>query len=654
VRQGDRDPVGTTMATTSPELETASTEWDDVRRLLDRVAELVEQCDSLEEFHARTLQHLVEIVADDGARWWIAGEGGFRLGAAVDGNGRATVLGTDTGILDAALFDEVVRARGALRMRSPVDEGAGEPDGSVSVLCPVVVADEAVAILDVRQSPGVSAAVRRSTVQVVEAVAELAGDFHRERLVRTLRGERRDWLAYRDLCRLIHGRGGERETATAVANELRTFLGCSRVTVLSLAGRRAAVLAISGAATFERRSNAVRELERLVAVSARAETSVEHVDGRTEDRAPQVEDRLRTYLDVSAARYVLLRMLAEEGAKGADPSFAIVVEQYDVVGVEGLAERFERVVPDVSRALLGARGDWWRRSRSTSFVWGGVGLFLAIAAAVLVLVPADFTVGARGIVEPAVRRRVYAPRVGFVRRLDVAYGRDVAAGDVLLELHDPDLELRARELEGEIQTVSQRIAAAETARLTGRTTPDRTALDTTSDLEELKKNLANLQQRQAIVEGERNRLTVQSPVAGRVSTWDLEHRLLTRPVEFGAHLLTVDALEGPWRLELEIPDGDVGHVAEALRAGESLRVEYAFATEPETLRRANLATLPRTTELDRDGRAIVRAAVALPRGDVKGARPGATVMARVHCGRRSLGYVWFHEVWEAVWTYWYR
>jgi hypothetical protein len=29
-------------------------------------------------------------------------------------------------------------------------------------------------------------------------------------------------------------------------------------------------------------------------------------------------------------------------------------------------------------------------------------------------------------------------------------------------------------------------------------------------------------------------------------------------------------------------------------------------------------------------------------------RPGATVVARVHCGRRSLAYVWLHEFWEAV------
>jgi hypothetical protein len=29
-------------------------------------------------------------------------------------------------------------------------------------------------------------------------------------------------------------------------------------------------------------------------------------------------------------------------------------------------------------------------------------------------------------------------------------------------------------------------------------------------------------------------------------------------------------------------------------------------------------------------------------------RPGATVIARVACGRRSIGYVWFHDFYAAV------
>ena len=31
-------------------------------------------------------------------------------------------------------------------------------------------------------------------------------------------------------------------------------------------------------------------------------------------------------------------------------------------------------------------------------------------------------------------------------------------------------------------------------------------------------------------------------------------------------------------------------------------------------------------------------------------RPGASVLAKIHCGRRSLGYVWLHDLWDAART----
>ena len=38
--------------------------------------------------------------------------------------------------------------------------------------------------------------------------------------------------------------------------------------------------------------------------------------------------------------------------------------------------------------------------------------------------------------------------------------------------------------------------------------------------------------------------------------------------------------------------------------------------------------------------------VAIDKGDLDYLRPGADVMAKIHCGRRSLGYVWFHDVYQ--------
>src|SRR5689334_18631536 len=59
------------------------------------------------------------------------------------------------------------------------------------------------------------------------------------------------------------------ETAYTIANEGRAIVACDRLTVLSSGARSARVLAVSGAATADPRSDEVRLLEQLVgAVSA--------------------------------------------------------------------------------------------------------------------------------------------------------------------------------------------------------------------------------------------------------------------------------------------------------------------------------------------------------------------------------------------------
>lgn len=36
--------------------------------------------------------------------------------------------------------------------------------------------------------------------------------------------------------------------------------------------------------------------------------------------------------------------------------------------------------------------------------------------------------------------------------------------------------------------------------------------------------------------------------------------------------------------------------------------------------------------------------VAIDKADLSYLKPGATVSAKIYCGRRAVGYVWFHSV----------
>jgi hypothetical protein len=148
--------------------------------------------------------------------------------------------------------------------------------------------------------------------------------------------------------------------------------------------------------------------------------------------------------------------------------------------------------------------------------------------------------------------------------------------------------------------------------------------------------------------GQRQALEVRSPTDGQVLTWDIERLLAARPVQRGDRLLTVADLAGPWELELRIDDDQAGHV---LAAGslqpEPLRVSFHVATEPGVRYAGRLRAIGTATEVDDAGRPTVWATVALDDAPAQ-PQPGATVVAKIHCGRRAIGYVWLRPLFETV------
>ena len=91
-------------------------------------------------------------------------------------------------------------------------------------------------------------------------------------------------------------------------------------------------------------------------------------------------------------------------------------------------------------------------------------------------------------------------------------------------------------------------------------------------------------------------LDVKSPINGLVVTWDLRNRLIHRPVQRGQVLLRVADPDGPWQLELHMPENRVGHIVafqhglyeqsrEKLREmlREETRASWAKRRRPRTL-----------------------------------------------------------------------
>ncbi|HEY3392616.1 MAG TPA: HlyD family efflux transporter periplasmic adaptor subunit, partial [Lacipirellulaceae bacterium] len=292
----------------------------------------------------------------------------------------------------------------------------------------------------------------------------------------------------------------------------------------------------------------------------------------------------------------------------------------------------------------------------TAFVMAAIGA--AIAA--LVLVPADFSIEAVGTVQPVVRRDVFAPRSGLVEEVLIAHGADVAAGQPLVRLHDPLLELELKRVDGELETAQRQIDAVRATR-TNRQVRDASPADAyrlSAEERELQQRLTNLRRELELLNREREQLVVSSPIAGRVLTWDLSNRLVARPVERGEVLVTVADLAHEWQLELEVPDDRVGHVLAAQEEfGPDLAVRFRLSSDDREQHAGKISEMSRTAAVREENGGIaspvVMVKVELDEHELRGGmsselRPGVSARAQIACGRKPLGYVWLHDIWDAA------
>jgi multidrug efflux pump subunit AcrA (membrane-fusion protein) len=282
---------------------------------------------------------------------------------------------------------------------------------------------------------------------------------------------------------------------------------------------------------------------------------------------------------------------------------------------------------------------------------------IAIVAALLALVPADFDVTARGTFQPKVRSDVFAPDDGVVDELLVDHAGSVRAGEPLVVLRKPELELEFRKLSGEMQTAQTKLAAVRAERLTNApASPEsrRKPHELSAEEEDLKEQIKGLGEQQKILEAQRADLTVRSPIDGEALTWNIKQLLEARPVARGQALLTVGDLKGPWVLELDVPDDRAGFVLAARDELQSdLDVSFTLASEPGKECRGRVSEVALATELDLANEPTVLVTVDFDKREVAGLRPGATALARVHCGRRPIGYVWLHDLYHYVQSLWW-
>jgi multidrug efflux pump subunit AcrA (membrane-fusion protein) len=655
--------------------------WHDIEELLDQIARIAKSTVSAAEFYRLLLDRLVPAIgASGGAIWTSSRPGELCLEYQIDLTSARPASGSDDLSCHQSLIEDVLRTAQP-RMAPPrsgesVDDPHGNPTDCWLIFHPLGTGLSTSGVIELVQRRGMTVAEGRRYLRVLAAAVELADDFHRNCELVELRQRERAWGQHERFAHRVHRSLDADQTAFLIANEGRRILGCDRVSVLIRHGTKCRAAAISGVDSLDRRAKVVRLLESLAASCAAGEDPLWYCEGSA-DVPVEIERPLHAYLDESQARVVSIVPLYEPTNEAERrPARAIgvlVAEQFQasaddvdlrqrvtaVAGHCGLALSNALVHSRLPLARLGrmlAKVQWLTRARQLPKTVLALMLIAATVAA-LSLVPADFDIEARGELQPQRRRDVFASDDGVVSELRVDHGRAVRANEPLVVLRKPELDLEFRRVAGEMQTAAKRLAAVQAERLENAPQGPETRRNVhqlTADEEELKELLKGLAEQHEILDRQRNDLIIRGPIDGQALTWNLKPLLEARPVQRGQSLLTVADLDGPWVIELHLADDRTGHVLAARdERGRDLDVSFALSAEPGTVYQGRIADVALATELDEANGATVLVTVDFDRRDVQGLRPGATVIAKIHCGRRAVGYVWLHDLFEAVQSRWW-
>jgi len=430
------------------------------------------------------------------------------------------------------------------------------------------------------------------------------------------------------------------------------------------------VVAVSGLDTIDRRAADVKLLGRLTSVVCAAGRPLWYC-GSKRDIPPQIERHLDAYVDQSHATLlaILPLMRAQRGASGSAQTAAVgalVVEQLRSSRLlDTTVERTETVAQHGAAALGNAldheslfllplwqalgKARWVVRARTLPQTVLALLVVVALVAG-LVCVPCDFELSAAGKLQPVNRRDVFADIDGVVMDVPVQHEQIVERGDVLARLSNTEIRVEIENLVGRQRTTRERISSIVREQLSGGRVREGQNRQS-GELMELREVEQSLGRELQLLREKEESLVVRSEMRGQVVTWNVSSLLRRRPVQKGQLLMTLLDLDGPWELEVYMPERRMGHVARAAtRAADGLQVTYLLASHPERRFTGRVTEIHRMVEVRGEQGNCVLIRVAIDRDDLPELRSETTVTARVHCGRRSAGFVWFHELIETLYA----
>ncbi len=659
-----------------------------IRNLVSEIGDLAKSGCESREFWEGFLVRTTGALASDGGAVWLDESGSGQMELQYHVNLDQTCLAENSAAQrrHSLLLNKIREAGEPTLVPAnsgvPGDDSPGNPTDKLLIVGPLILNNRTTGLVEIFQRPGAGPTTQRGYLRFLTQMCEIASDFLKSRRIQNFGEQQALWNQLDSFVREIHQGLDPEQTAYVIANEGRRIIGCDRVSVVLVKGGRCQIRAVSGLDSIERRAEQVKQLQTLTAAVVRANEPLWY-NGDDTDLPPQIEKRLHEYVDKSHAKMLaIIPLTSRPIAPKVDSESqreriigALIVEQLKDSTIEAaLRKRVDVVVGHSQMAMSNAIEHsslflmpvWKTLGKLTQPFAGSrlpttlliVGILAGIAA-FFALFPYPFALSANGQLQPRIQNEVFAQVSGILQEIHVSPDESVPVRKdaILARMENNDLMVQIQNLEGQISQTNEQVSKFRRAQSERLDRIDNIMLD--GELLKSEEALKSLKRELDLKREMADNLMVRSPADGFVVNWQVRQNLLKRPVDRGQNLMTVVDPKGGWQLELEIPERRIGHLRQRMNdSDQPLLVRFALVSHPGSEFTGELLRIDDKLEVYSDEGNCAKAIVSfrndqLPEDLLKS---GTRINAQLQCGTRSIGFVWFHELFETVQTtcrYWF-
>jgi RND family efflux transporter MFP subunit len=431
------------------------------------------------------------------------------------------------------------------------------------------------------------------------------------------------------------------DSATAFTTELAARLGCDRVSLGILKGRRVKVSAVSHSPQFDRRASLMLAVENAMEEAIDQEETVVCPAGPGDRPVVALahEALLRESQAGGAATFPLAHGDRVVGALTLERASGYRFDAATLVICEAVASVAGPIV-DLKRGNeIGLPG---HAGRSVKTLWeqlvgpGHTALKLGTPAVVaivafLAFATGDYRVSANSILEGTVQRAITAPINGYVKEAPLRAGDTVTQGQIIGRFDDRDLKLERVKLSSQRDQYVRQYREAMGKR-------ERAQAQIVSA------QMAQADAQLALIDEQLARTVMVAPFDGLIVSGDLSQNLGS-PVERGQVLFEVAPLDS-YRVVLQVDERDIAHIATDQRGQltvSSIPGER-FGFTVSTITPVNTA---------KEGRNFFRVEAGLENPPGLRLRPGMEGVGKIYVDERKLVWIWTHGFtdWVRLWVW---